>query len=49
MAIPGIGPVVATATIAVVGNGADFEKGRGFAAWLGLVPGQYSTGASRSC
>jgi transposase len=47
MAIPGIGPVVATATIAAVGNGADFEKGRGFAAWLGLVPRQYSTGGKQ--
>ena len=45
--VPGIGPVVATATIAAVGNGADFEKGRGFAAWLGLVPRQYSTGGKQ--
>lgn len=44
MAIPGIGPVTATAIIAAIGNGTDFEKGRGFAAWLGLVPRQHSTG-----
>jgi transposase len=44
MAIPGIGPVTATAIIAAIGNGMDFEKGRGFAAWLGLVPRQHSTG-----
>ena len=42
--VPGVGPVIATAMISTVGNGAAFKKGRGFAAWLGLVPGQYSTG-----
>ncbi len=38
--IPGIGPVVAT----TIGNDAAFRKGRDFAAWLGIVPCQYSTG-----
>ena len=42
--IPGIGPVVATAIVAAIGNGAAFGRGREFAAWLGLVPRQYSTG-----
>ena len=42
--IPGIGPLVATAIIAAIGNGAAFQKGREFAAWMGLVPKQYSTG-----
>jgi transposase len=42
--IPGVGPLVATATIAAIGNGAAFRKGREFAAWLGLVPRQHSTG-----
>jgi transposase len=42
--IPGVGPLVATATVAAIGNGAAFRKGREFAAWLGLVPRQYSTG-----
>jgi transposase len=28
----------------MVGNGAEFDSGRQFAAWLGLVPGQYSSG-----
>jgi transposase len=42
--IPGIGPVVATAIVAAIGNGAAFRKGRDFAAWLRLVPRQYSTG-----
>lgn len=42
--VPGIGPLVSTAMVAAVGNGAAFRKGREFAAWLGLVPRQYSTG-----
>ncbi len=42
--IPGIGPLVSTATVAAIGNGAAFRKGREFAAWLGLVPRQHSTG-----
>src|SRR5271169_1127286 len=44
MAIPGVGPVTATAMIAAIGNGSAFRKGREFAAWLGLVPRQHSTG-----
>jgi transposase len=42
--IPGVGPITATAVVAAIGNGAAFEKGRDFAAWLGLVPYQHSTG-----
>ena len=42
--IPGIGPLVSTATVAAIGNGAAFRKGREFAAWLGLIPRQHSTG-----
>jgi transposase len=42
--VPGIGPLVATALVAAVGNGAMFSKGRELAAWLGLVPRQHSTG-----
>ena len=41
---PGIGPLVATAIVASIGNGAAFHKGREFAAWMGLVPKQHSTG-----
>jgi transposase len=41
--IPGIGPMVATAIVAAIGNGAAFRKGREFSAWLGIVPRQYST------
>ncbi len=33
-AIPGIGPITATALIAAIGNGAAFRKGRDFAAWV---------------
>jgi Linear amide C-N hydrolases, choloylglycine hydrolase family/Transposase IS116/IS110/IS902 family len=44
--IPGIGPVVATAIVAAIGNGAAFRKGREFAAWLGIVPRHYSTGGN---
>jgi transposase len=47
VAIPGIGPITATATIAAIGNGAAFKKGRGFAAWLGVVPGEHSTGGKQ--
>jgi transposase len=42
--VPGIGPLTATAFVAAVGHGAAFTKGRDFAAWLGLVPQQHSTG-----
>jgi transposase len=42
--IPGVGPIVSTATVAAIGNGAAFRRGRDFAAWLGLVPMQHSTG-----
>jgi transposase len=42
-AIPGVGPLTATALMAAVGNGAAFRKGREFAAWVGLVPREHST------
>jgi transposase len=48
VAIPGIGPVTATAIIAAIGNGAAFKKGRGFSAWLGIVPGEYTTGGKQA-
>ena len=44
MTVPGIGPIIASATVAAIGNGTAFAKGRDFAAWLGLVPKQMSTG-----
>lgn len=46
-ALPGVGPLTATAIIAAVGNGAAFRKGREFAAWVGLVPREYSTGGKQ--
>lgn len=45
--IPGIGALNATALVAAVGNGAAFDKGRDLAAWLGLVPREYSTGGKQ--
>jgi len=42
--VPGIGPIISSAMVAAIGNGAAFAKGRDFAAWLGLVPKQISTG-----
>jgi len=42
--VPGIGPIIASACISSVGNPQDFKNGRNFAAWIGLVPVQYSTG-----
>lgn len=42
--IPGVGPVVATAVVATVGDCAYFKNGRHLAAWLGLVPRQHSSG-----
>ena len=44
MTVPGIGPIIASAMVAAIGDGASFAKGRDFAAWLGLVPRQMSTG-----
>ena len=44
MRLPGVGPTTATAVLAMIGNGHEFKCGRQFAAWLGLVPGQYSSG-----
>jgi transposase len=43
-AIPGIGPIVATALVAEVGDWTAFSSGRNLAAWIGLVPRQHSTG-----
>ena len=44
LTIPGIGPLTATALVAAVNNATHFKNGRQFAAWLGLVPRQHSTG-----
>lgn len=42
--VPGIGPLIATATVAAVGDGRMFASGRDMAAWLGIVPEQHTTG-----
>jgi transposase len=44
MAITGIGPIVARALVATVGDARAFTSGRQFAAWLGLTPRQFSSG-----
>jgi transposase len=44
MTINGVGPMTALATVASVGAAHEFINGRQFAAWLGLVPRQWSTG-----
>lgn len=44
MTIPGVGPIVATAMIALAPPAETFRRGRDFAAWLGLTPLQKSTG-----
>ncbi len=41
---PGIGPISASALLASIGGGHDFRNGRQVAAWIGLTPGQYSSG-----
>jgi len=42
-----LGSVTATAIIAAIGNGTAFKKGREFAAWLGIDPGEYTTGGKQ--
>lgn len=44
MRLRGIGQTAATALVAMIGNGHDFDSGRQLSAWIGLVPGQYSSG-----
>ncbi len=44
MRLPGIGATTASALVGTIGNASDFKNGRQLAAWLGLVPGQYSSG-----
>jgi transposase len=44
MKLAGVGPTTATTIVAMIGNANEFSSARQFAAWLGLVPGQYSSG-----
>ncbi|QNP82105.1 IS110 family transposase [Agrobacterium tumefaciens] len=48
MTIPGIGPLGATAILSAIGDPTRFSKARDIAAWLGLVPRQYSTGGKQN-
>lgn len=47
MQLPGIGATTASALLAHIGAGHDFKNGRQLSAWLGLVPGQYSSGGKQ--
>jgi transposase len=47
MQLAGVGPTTATAVVAMIGNGHEFKCGRQLSAWLGLVPGQYSSGGKQ--
>lgn len=44
MEIPGVGPTIASALVAAIGDGSGFAKARDLSAWLGLVPRQITTG-----
>jgi transposase len=43
-AIPGVGPMLATALVASIADAKVFRSGRNFSAWIGLVPRQHSSG-----
>jgi transposase len=47
MRLCGVGPVTASAIVATIGKAHDFACGRQFCAWLGLVPGQHSSGGKQ--
>jgi transposase len=47
MTIPGVGPLIATALVALAPPPETFQRGRDFAAWLGLTPRQHSTGGKQ--
>ena len=47
-AIPGIGPITASAIVATVGDATAFKNGRQMAAWMGLVPRQHSSGGKQN-
>jgi len=44
MTLRGVGPIGASAIVATVGAAHEFKNGRQFAAWLGMVPRQHSSG-----
>lgn len=45
--VPGVGPLTASAAVATIGDPHVFDSGRGFAAWLGITPGQHGTGGKQ--
>ncbi len=45
--VPGVGVLTATAAVATIGDPKVFDSGRGFAAWLGITPGQHGTGGKQ--
>jgi len=47
MQLPGVGPTTASAMVAMIGRGHEFKCGRQLSAWIGLVPGQYSSGGKQ--
>jgi transposase len=47
-AIPGLGPITASAIVATVGDAREFKNGRQLAAWMGLVPRQHSSGGKQN-
>src|SRR3954462_5316660 len=47
MRLPGVGATTATALVAMIGRGHEFKCGRQLSAWIGLVPGQYSSGGKQ--
>ena len=47
-ALPGIGPIIASALYASVGNGSQFNKGRQMSAWMGLTPAHFGTGGQNT-
>jgi transposase len=47
MTVPGVGPIISSATVAAIGTGDIFSNGRDFAAWLGIVPRQMSKRGNR--
>ena len=44
LTVPGVGPVIAAALMAAVGDANAFKNGRQLAAWIGLTPSQYASG-----
>lgn len=47
-AVPGIGPITASALVATMGDAKNFDNGRQVSAWLGLVPRQHSSGGKQN-